>query len=480
MPRVSVFRSKFFWKIYTTFSLLFLVSTLVVSWIVFVRVQASVKNQIEESLYGKVIFLLPHARDVFKGHSEDSQKLVMSLGTATGTRVTLIDAAGRVVADSSLTPEKMTNHLDRPEIREALRRPMGSSERNSDSTDVKTLYLAKAVQDGDTILGFVRVALPTESVDRELSALWGTIAVVAIGGIIVALVIGWTLARKVMVPISEMVGVAEAMRNGRYEAKVRHLTNDELGRLGDTLNRLGAEMTNKISELQRLENVRRDFVANVSHEIKTPLTSIKGYVETLLSGAIDDPAHRIRFLEKIDRNAERLTSLVQDILSLAKIEAGEDSFKPTPIEWNPLITSVISRHEDAIQKKNLRLKVNAPSTPVVVMGDKEAMIQVLDNLLTNAIKYTTEGGKMTVSLSTKAAWGKVEVEDTGIGIPAEHLDRIFERFYRIDKARSRELGGTGLGLSIVKHLISAMGGEVGVDSAVGIGSKFTVKLKLAV
>ncbi|MCX6108999.1 MAG: ATP-binding protein [Proteobacteria bacterium] len=252
-----------------------------------------------------------------------------------------------------------------------------------------------------------------------------------------------------------------------------------LGRLGDTLNRLGAELTSKIAELNRLETVRRDFVANVSHEIKTPLTSIKGYVETLLSGAINEPRTSMRFLEKIERNSERLSNLVQDLLSLARIEATEETLKLTATDWCEVITSVIARNEDVITQKSLRVKVSGISTPQLVMGDREAMTQVLDNLLTNAIKYTPEGGRVSVVLSAKGAQTRLEVEDTGIGIPPEHLDRIFERFYRVDKARSRELGGTGLGLSIVKHLAAAMGGDVQVESSVGIGSKFTVRLQVA-
>jgi two-component system phosphate regulon sensor histidine kinase PhoR len=257
------------------------------------------------------------------------------------------------------------------------------------------------------------------------------------------------------------------------------ITKDELGRLGDSLNKLGGEMMRKMSEVERLENVRRDFVANVSHEIKTPLTSIKGYVETLQSGALEDPKLTVRFLEKIERNAARLTALVQDILSLAKIESLEDSFQLGPVEWNEVIHSVVSRCEDAIGQKHLRLKLNIPQAPVYVSGDREAMIQVLDNLLTNAIKYTADGGLITLTLYHKNNWAKIEVEDTGIGIPSEHLPRIFERFYRVDKARSRDLGGTGLGLSIVKHLVSGMGGEVTVTSSVGVGSIFSVRLKVA-
>jgi two-component system phosphate regulon sensor histidine kinase PhoR len=151
-----------------------------------------------------------------------------------------------------------------------------------------------------------------------------------------------------------------------------------------------------------------------------------------------------------------------------------------PLDWNPIIHSVVSRSEDAMGQKSLKLKLNLAPNPVLVMGDREAMIQVLDNLLTNAIKYTPEGGLLTITFSQKSPWAQIDVEDTGIGIPEEHLARIFERFYRVDKARSREMGGTGLGLSIVKHLVSGMGGEVTVTSTVGVGSIFSIRLRLSV
>jgi len=270
---------------------------------------------------------------------------------------------------------------------------------------------------------------------------------------------------------TEMAAVAEALRHGRYETRVESLPNDEVGRLGDTLNRLG-------NDLRKLERVRRDFVANVSHEIKTPLTSIKGYVETLLGGALDDPHYNVNFLNKIERNVTRLEYLVQDILSLAKIESEEGLITLEPTDWEPIIESVLTRHEDSISQKNIHLKILGSRQSLVVMGDREAMTQIFDNLISNAIKYTGKGGKIQVSLRRIHRQGILEVEDTGLGIPAKHLDRIFERFYRVDKARSREMGGTGLGLSIVKHLVSGMHGQVGVESEVGQGSKFSVSLSL--
>ena len=479
MSRVSVFRSRFFWKLYSTFSLVFLSVTLLLAWVLFVNVQSTIKENVADGLKDKLSFLIPHIRTGLLEDRDGIQSLVVRLGENTGSHITVLGPSGDIWADSDEKDIPISQPVLLPEVQQATLGGYGLAERAADYVAERMLYCARAVKDGDEMIAFVRVSQPMSRIDASLKDLWSTIGVVALLGVVLALALGWTLTRKIMVPISDMVSVAEALRHGQYDRKVLKITPDEIGRLGDTLNRMGAEITRRISEMQRLENIRRDFVANVSHEIKTPLTSIKGYVETLLNGAIDDPSHRVRFLEKIDRNAERLSQLVQDILSLAQIEAGEDSFKAQPTDLGPILFSVISRYEDAFSQKGLRLKLNTPPTPIVIMGDKEAIIQVLDNLLTNAIKYTHEGGRVTVSLSLKGEWVRIDVEDTGIGISAEDLGRIFERFYRVDKARSRDMGGTGLGLSIVKHLVATMGGEVGVESTVGVGSKFSIRLQLA-
>lgn len=234
-----------------------------------------------------------------------------------------------------------------------------------------------------------------------------------------------------------------------------------------------------ITNLRRLEQIRTDFVANVSHELKTPLTSIGGYVETLLSGAIHDEEYNVRFLQRIDDQVARINNLVSDLLSLARIESHEEAILLSPIDWEPLVSAAVQRHAPAMARKHINHHVGVPAEPVVVLGDDEAMTQILDNLLDNAIKYTPEGGSVTMRLASSGPFGTMEVEDTGIGIREKHHERIFERFYRVDKARSRELGGTGLGLSIVKHLVRRLHGEISVESEVARGSRFTITLPLA-
>jgi two-component system phosphate regulon sensor histidine kinase PhoR len=233
------------------------------------------------------------------------------------------------------------------------------------------------------------------------------------------------------------------------------------------------------SELRRLERLRQEFVANVSHELKTPLSVITTHVETLLDGALDDPQHRVHFIEQIGRQSDRLHALILDLLSLARIESGSQVFDFQPVELDVVLRACAERHVPRAQARQQTLGIDPGGPPVVVWADEDAVDQVLENLLDNALKYTPPGGAVRLSWGINDGEAWFEVADTGIGIPQADLPRIFERFYRVDKARSRELGGTGLGLSIVKHLSQAMHGSVRAASEPGKGAVFTVCLPLA-
>jgi len=231
-----------------------------------------------------------------------------------------------------------------------------------------------------------------------------------------------------------------------------------------------------ISQLRKLEHVRQEFVANASHELKTPLASIKACVETLLDGALEDVEMRVNFLQTINEQSERLDKLIRDLLALTRIESEERQPVLHPVVLADIIDLCVNRHIRNAERKEMRLITVPPAEPVNVVADEEALEQIFDNLIDNAIKYTNSGGTITVRWGLEENRCRIEVEDTGIGIPQAHLLRIFERFYRVDRARSRELGGTGLGLSIVKHLVQILGGTVSVTSRLGKGTTFTVEL----
>jgi len=222
-----------------------------------------------------------------------------------------------------------------------------------------------------------------------------------------------------------------------------------------------------ITEIRKLETVRRDFVANVSHELKTPLTSIKGFVETLLEGALEDKENSRHFLEIIRNHSNRLDNLINDLLSLSYMESKEVSLKFAEINLKNLVEEVLSGFKAQLAKKTIEVKNKLPQD-LTVKADKDRIEEVLTNLIDNAIKFNKEKGFIRIY----AEDSRFVVEDSGIGIPNKDISRIFERFYRVDKARSRELGGTGLGLSIVKHIVELHGGSVGVESTEGFGSKF--------
>lgn len=234
-----------------------------------------------------------------------------------------------------------------------------------------------------------------------------------------------------------------------------------------------------VTELRRLERVRQDFVANVSHEFKTPLTAIQGFAETLLSGALNDPNNNRRFLEIIRDHAARLARLTDDLLKLARVEAGKLEADFSPVGLAELIEGCAETTLLKASRKQIVLEIAIPPGLPAVRGDASLLREVLQNLLDNAVQYTPAGGRIHVSAAADAHEAVITVSDTGIGIPLADQERIFERFYRVDAARSREAGGTGLGLSIAKHIVESHGGRLWVESDVGRGSKFSFSIPLA-
>jgi two-component system phosphate regulon sensor histidine kinase PhoR len=234
-----------------------------------------------------------------------------------------------------------------------------------------------------------------------------------------------------------------------------------------------------VTELRRLERVRQDFVANVSHEFKTPLTAIQGFAETLLAGAIDDPENSRRFLKIIREHATRLALLTDDLLKLARIEAGKLELEFYPVGITELVERCAETTLLKATQKQVALEIEIPPGLPAMRGDPGLLREVLQNLLDNAVQYTGPGGRICVTAEVRDREAIISVADSGIGIPLADQERIFERFYRVDAARSREAGGTGLGLSIARHIVEAHGGRIWVESEVGAGSKFSFSIPLA-
>ena len=232
-----------------------------------------------------------------------------------------------------------------------------------------------------------------------------------------------------------------------------------------------------VTEEKRVETIKKDFVANVSHELRTPLASIKGYSETLLDGGMEDQKTLREFLRVIDRHATRMARLIDDLLILSRLESHQMTIVSAPVDIRDLVLTTAKGFEKQAGDKGIRMAYGVPEGLPKVLGDRDRLEQVVVNLLDNAIKYTPSGGTVSVGARKSGDWVRVEIRDTGIGIPADDIPRIFERFYRVDKARSRELGGTGLGLAIVKHIIQGHNGKLQVESTPGKGSVFSFSIR---
>ncbi|MFN9895664.1 MAG: ATP-binding protein [Acidobacteriota bacterium] len=395
-------------------------------------------------------------------------------------RLTLIARDGRVLADSEAPAERMENHANRSEVQSALAGRAGSVRRQSPTLGVPFLYVAVPVGEGA-----LRLAVPLAEIQSQVDAIRRRMLASTALAFVPAILLAALFARWVSRRLGLIIEYSAELAKGNFQARLATPGRDELGLLerklnetGQTLEGMFQELEREHAELEKLERVRKDFVINVSHELRTPLASIQGYTETLLDGAIHEPEHNVRFLGIIRQNAERLANLTADLLTLSRVELKQQKFQFASYLVDELVQSTVDSMLPLARRKNITIAFSRCPARPEAFCDAEAVNQVLTNLVDNALKYTPENGTIQLGVRQLSSQPFVEVyvKDSGIGIPQEDLPRLFERFYRVDKARSRELGGTGLGLAIVKHLVRAQGGEVRVTSVVGQGSEFSFTL----
>lgn len=470
-------RKKIIWKFLSAYIFVTLIAVIVLNFFVTSRLQDYYEKKISEKLTGNALLIVSILEsDLSDGRRESIQGKTPGLAKTLGLRVTVIDKRGKVLGDSEKDPESMENHIDREEVIAAINEGFGESSRFSDTLGFSMKYVAVPVEEEGSLIGVIRLAVPLTEVEHELGIVNRVFILGGVLAVAVTLVIGYFISKSISLPIRKMEETASSIAKGDFSKRVDVETDDELGRLAGSLNQMADELQVMIENLKKLDQIRTDFVANVSHELKTPLTSIKGFIETLEDGAIDDKENARRFLSIIKKHAERLSNIINDLLSLTEIEKGKDRIQIGKFDMKGLTDEVVWSFGHALSVKKQKLNVDYNGRDFDIKGDKDKIEQVLVNLIDNAIKYTGQNGEIKVSLFEEKDNIMISVEDNGIGIPKDHLERLFERFYRVDKARSRELGGTGLGLAIVKHIIMLHNGHIDVDSEVGKGTKVTVIL----
>jgi len=295
--------------------------------------------------------------------------------------------------------------------------------------------------------------------------------------IIFIAIVGNILSKRIAKPINEIAQAAEEIRLGNLQKRIAVSSNDEIGILAESINAMVQKLDDDIVQLKKLEQVRSEFLGNVSHELRTPIFSMQASIETLLNGAIDDANVNRDFLQKALNNTHRLNHLLSDLIEISRIESGEMKMTFRYFPLHEFLTQIISELSSLAQQKKISLSLESNNESLEVFGDKEQLKIVFSNLISNAIKFTDQNGSIIVSYEKTIPGVRITVKDNGCGISEEHLPRIFERFYRVDKNRSREVGGTGLGLAITKHIIEAHGSKIDVQSELGKGSAFRFTLK---
>ena len=511
---------------------------------------------------------------VMNGQTDSLDILAKNLGTTIETRITVIDSAGVVLADSEKDPKTMENHKARKEITAALSGEVGQALRFSRTVKQEMLYVAIPIQDGSETIGVLRVSLYASAINALLTSLQQRVIMITLVIIAVSLCLAIVFSRNISRPLRRLVDVSRRVASGDFEANIITRNRDEFKELSDSFNHMVSQlrtlvndMTKEketldtilntiqegitvmdksgkillynesfqkivntesirdkfywellrsskignmveslstenavvsddieldgrnylcsiiflstsgqmvltlydVTEFMQLSTIKKDFVVNVSHELRTPLTAIKGFVETLEDEGVEKSK---RYLEIIKRHTDRLISIVQDLQQLSELEAIE-KLQLEKVKIAKLMRPILKMFEPQLSSKGLCIELKVDD--LEVNADPFKLEQVFINLIDNSIKYT-EQGKITISAEQDDGETKVTIEDTGIGIPAEHLHRIFERFYVVDKSHSRRMGGTGLGLSIVKHIVQAHHGKIAIESEVGRGTKVTITL----
>lgn len=564
-------RNRIFLKLLAVFAVVIAAGTLTYTFSVGDAWENSLRSEIQRNLVQKTRLF---ANRVNVDPKHNLQDIASQEAQAAGARATIIDADGKVLADSEAAAGSMENHSHRPEFIAAFKGEVGMDTRRSHTLGVPFLYVAVPISGGA-----VRLAYPLEDIETARAHVRHTLWLGAAISFIVALILAALAAQSTAHRLQRIVRFAHQIASGDLQARIAENSGDEVGQVAGALDRTARQLEESfralqnsqrqletllnsmqdaviavgpdqrvqwanqmmsglaghtrlqspvvetvrdpdflraiqaaseqrqvataragsiavgrsfdvtaaplpgggavavlrdLTERERIEKTRRDFIANVSHELRTPLTSIQGYTETLLDGGPENN-HSRDFLEIIRKNAARMSRLTEDLLTLARVESGEQRFDIQPVTTKELLEEAVQSFREAARAQNMELEVEDTAN-ATVNADREAVHQIFTNLIDNALKYAPTGNRIILGARPSAAGVEFFVRDFGPGIPSEHLPRLFERFYRVDKARSRESGGTGLGLAIAKHIVLAHGGTISAESELNHGSSFLFTL----
>lgn len=460
-----------------TYLVIIVISLLAVSlWALFAIKSESVTD-LRNSLEVEAVHLALEIDNDLGMDSEKSRQRIQSAvdrhATKLGVAITVVDRDGRVLADSasaSQAPDGVNISND-SEINDALAGIVAIYTRNERTTNSNWLYVACPVRAAGQTTGVIRVGVQLTEIEQRLHRdLIIFLEIIFATGVMTVLISLW-LARRVNRPLQEMSMTARKIAaSGDMSETVPVKRPDEVGELARSFNQM-------IRRLREQERLRQEFIANASHELKTPTMAIGSVVEALQAGAAEDPKLRHQFLESLERLVDRQANLLQDLLDISRLDGGLDVTKKLEINVQQLISDAVEQVRPNAEKKQVQLGVDSELDGAVVIGNAIHLQRALVNILTNAINYTAKDGNVDVKASIDGASEvEIKISDTGIGIDANDLPHIFERFYRADKARSRASGGSGLGLAITQEIIVRHSGSVNVQSEVGVGSTFIVRL----
>lgn len=455
-------KKSIFLKIFSANALLLIILSVLVLFSSFEVIRQQFVSALVRSLRGAAEVSLYAIKPRIKRREfKKLQRLVKDIAEKTESRITVVLPNGKVYADSEEDARSMENHKERPEIKDILEgKEKSRSIRFSRTLNQDMLYVAIPVKDKQNVIGVLRISIFLKDVSYLISKLKLNMIRMTFLFMILVLLGAYIFAKSISDPIKELSFFADKVGSGDFDSKIELRTHDELKQLGSSFNNMTEKIGTLFKELKHMEQVRKDFVTNVSHEMRTPLTAIKGFAETLKDSVKGEEA---RYVDIIEKHSDRLINIVNDLLVLSNLESSKYKIEFADIMIDKVLDDVIKLFDDKIRKKNLKIEFKKNAPVKLIKADPFRLEQVFINIIDNAIKYTEKGG-IYVEINQDKQDTTITIKDTGIGIKKEHLNRIFERFYVVDKSRSKNLGGTGLGLSIVKHIVNLHKGSIEVKS----------------